>query len=99
MSGVNVFGEGVIAGLDHVKDRDAYIVEMEDRFAATPVFPQDIIPRGRQAHIGDGVWLKRCQACDDFMLTYGTAFIMKFALHEREHGVDVVGVNVPLLSR
>lgn len=100
MSQVNIIGEGSIAGARYVKDVDAFVAKNKERYAETPVFPADIIPQGRYAHIGEGVFLRRCSACDDFILTYGTvAYIREFAEHEAGHGLDVVGYNVPMLPR
>lgn len=100
MSQVNILGEGFIAGARYVKDIDAFIAKNEARYINTPVFAQEIIPQGRYAHIGDGVFFRRCSACDDFILTYGTvSYIREFAEHEASHGLDVPGYNVPLLPR
>jgi len=93
----NIAGENVILGADYARDREAFIAEMAERYALTPVFDPAVIPAGRAAHIGNGVFYRHCSGCEDFALTYGTPFIMAIAQHEASHGGLVAGYNSPLL--
>lgn len=73
-------------------------VRVIDTHAKTPVWDAEDIPRGRQMHLGKGVWLRRCAGCDDYMLSYGSSgYYYEFAQHEASHGLDVVGYNVPMM--
>lgn len=57
-----------------------------DAYGDTPTYDADTIPGGRCAHIGGGVFLKRCRRCDDYMLTYGgPPYVRPFAEHEATH--------------
>lgn len=98
MLGKNLAGDNNILGARYVKDPEAFIKKNEKRFAATPVFLQDTVPRGRYAHIGNGIWLRRCSGCDDFTLSYGTiAYLYEHGSHEASHGGLVAGFNSPVL--
>jgi len=75
------------------------IARITSRYAETPVFDPDVVPRGRYAHIGGGIWLRRCRECDDYVRSYGSvAYLYPFARHEASHGVDVAGYNTPMLA-
>jgi hypothetical protein len=97
--GNNIAGENVILGASFVRDKAGFIAHNEEKYAATPVFGADSIPRGRNAHIGDGIWMRRCTSCDDFTLSYGSiAYLHDHAAHEASHlGSVVPGFNSPLL--
>jgi hypothetical protein len=100
MLGNNIAGHKVVLGARYVTDPDAFIAKNEKRFRNTPIIEQKAIPNGRYCHIGNGVWLRRCSACDDYTLTYGTVlYLNEHLLHEASHGIDVIGVNVPILPR
>lgn len=91
---MNINGEGVITGKREHKGRSVV-----DEYARTPVFPMDVVPRGRQMHVGLGVWVNRCSACDDYTLNYGSrGYDYDLAVHEAAHGLDVPGYNVPLMA-
>lgn len=91
---MNINGEGVIIGKLVHKGRS--VVE---QYARTPVYPMDSVPRGRQVHVGEGVWVRRCAACDDYTLSYGSlGYDYELAVHEDAHGLDVPGYNVPLMA-
>ncbi len=75
-----------------------FLRSIEQRYRTTPVFDPNTIPRGYRAHIGGGIWMRRCRECDDYALTYGSVvYIWQLANHEAEHNIDVPGHNVPLL--
>jgi hypothetical protein len=99
MFGNNFAGEGVILGAGYVQNQEEFIAKNAEKYAETPVFDINIVPRGFHVHVGNGVWMKRCNDCNDYMLSYGTPFIMDFARHEASHGRKVAGVNVPLFSK
>jgi hypothetical protein len=100
MLGNNIAGHKVVLGARYVTDSDAFIAKNTKRHQNTPIFEQKAIPQGRYCHIGDGVWLRRCSACDDYTLTYGTVLYLNEHLrHEASHGIDVIGVNIPILPR
>lgn len=93
--GNNIAGEFTIgnaanerrARLDHIARPDQ------------PSYEADIVPNGRAAHVGGGVWLARCLECDDYTLTWGhLGWNYDLAMHTRAHGVDVVGVNVGMMA-
>lgn len=90
----NINGDNIIVGKPEHKG-----VRVIDTYSRTPVIDPDLVPRGRYMHIGSGVWLHRCAACDDYMLTYGTiGYVLEFAQHEYAHGIDVPGYNVPMMA-
>lgn len=94
----NIAGADIVLGAGSVKNLNQFIQKNEARFAATPVFPKTAIPNGVAAHIGKGVFLRRCVSCDDYMLTYGSIlYIHEFAKHEASHGGLVPGYNAPML--
>lgn len=95
--GENIAGQGVILGAQYVRDFDAFVTKNAAQYSRTPTFPIDEIPRGSRRHLGGGIWLARCRECDNYVLTYGTAWCYEFGKHERDHGLDVVGINVAIL--
>lgn len=99
--GVNLAGEGVILGTTYLDPDEAeeFIERCATLYAKTPVFAAADVPRGQYIHVGEGVWLKRCRGCDDYVMTYGTIlFTPVIGEHERTHELDVVGINIPLLG-
>lgn len=93
---VNLNGEGVIAGQQEYKGR-----HVADRYFRTPVFDPAVIPAGRQAHIGEGVWRTVCAepGCGVFVDNYGAiGYAYELAKHEAAHGRQVPGYNVALLA-
>lgn len=76
------------------------IQRVTSRYTATPSFEPGAIPRGAYAHIGGGVWLRRCRDCDDYVRSYGSVgYLYEFARHEASHGLEVVGFNAPMMAR
>lgn len=65
-------------------------------------YPELIIPAGRAAHIGDGLWFKRCPApwCNLSWTRRGGfyGFEREHAAHAVTHNIDVPGHNVGILS-
>lgn len=91
---MNLNGENVIEGHPVHKSRDC-----RDTYASTPVFDAESVPPGRKVHIGGGVWRTTCRACPAYVDSWGAqGWIPILAHHEREHGLDVVGINVAVLS-
>ena len=91
----NIHGENVIQGSPVHKSTDYRI-----RFAKTPVFTPEMIPAGRAAHIGNGVFRRYCAGdCGTFSDRWGgSGWDYELAKHEHEtHGLDVVGYNVAML--
>lgn len=74
-----------------------------DRHLNIPRFsyPAEIIPAGRAAHIGGGIWLKRCAApwCNLAWTRQGgfNAYEHEHTAHEITHNIPVAGRNVGLL--
>lgn len=101
MRGMNINGEGFISGAKFVEDKKAFIEETRKRYKKTPVIDMDKVPNGKQMHIGEGIWLKRCPECDIFELIYGgLSFVYTLDMHTyKAHKVDVVGINVAMLSK
>lgn len=103
--GQNIAGHNVILGFGYIKVEALAqrIEENEEKFSKTPVFPADIVPRGRQLHIGNGIWMHRCAGCDDYTLSYGSfGYLSEHANHEATHedvlAAGIVGYNVGILS-
>lgn len=96
MTLTNIYGEGVIIGAPVHKGTDK-----RTKYARTPVFDPSEIPAGRQAHIGGGVFRRKCAdpECGVYADTWGGVWwVPKLAHHEhQDHGLDVVGVNVAVL--
>lgn len=65
----------------------------------TPAWDADSIPRGRCAHIGDGLWLTRCAGCDDAVTHWGAMpYYATMGPHDVEaHGSQVAGINAGML--
>lgn len=86
----------------HSRGRDLTVASEHDaqlsaraqvRFAKTPVFKRSDIPRGRSAHIGGGVFLRRCRECNDFVLTFGHPYCSPIEDHESaKHGIMYGGI-------
>lgn len=95
--GENIKPAGMILGAQYVRDVEAFVEENRKRYERSPVIAADDIPRGHRCHVGNGVWLARCRECDDYALTYGTAWCYEFGMHEYEHGLDVVGITIGML--
>jgi len=87
------------------------VVEWEDQAksklacANRPSCSPELIPAGRCAHIGDGVWMHRCPEpeCDAFTLSWGAlpAYPYQTGVGHHavaEHGAQVAGINVGILG-
>jgi hypothetical protein len=98
--GNNIAGADIL-GAKYVRDLDEFFQKNEAKYQETPVFSEDIIPRGASAHIGEGIFLTRCTECDDYALTYGMlGYIYELAQHKTAHGLtDVPGLHVALLAQ
>lgn len=89
--------EGIAGGPARITND--FLRSIEQRHRKTPVFDPNEVPRAYRAHIGGGIWIKRCRYCDDYALTYGSlVYIWQLAQHEATHGEDVPGYNTPLMS-
>lgn len=92
---MNILGDNVIQGNPVHKGKDCRVT-----YANTPVFPPDIIPPGRSAHIGNGVFRSMCAGgCGAYADNWGGGYwIPELRHHEHSaHDLDVVGVNVAML--
>lgn len=98
--GSNIAGTDVIVGTEYIREgeMERFMRRLDEQYSRTPVFDAERIPRGKHMHIGDGVWLRRCRECDDYIKTYGAIdYIREFAEHEADHGLIVPGYNQALL--
>lgn len=92
---MNILGDGIIVG-DPVHKGSDYRVQ----YANTPVFAPEIIPPGRAAHVGNGVFRYVCAGgCGLFAERWGGwGWCPEMAEHEhKDHGLDVPGYNVAML--
>jgi len=95
MEAFNILGGETIQGNPVHKNRDYRAM-----YKNTPVFKPEIIPNGRSAHIGNGVFRSICAGgCGAYADTWGGGYwIPELRYHEHnEHGLDVVGVNIGML--
>ncbi|WP_159601298.1 hypothetical protein [Agromyces humi] len=97
IEGTNMNGEGVIVGWQTPE-------QARRNFASTMVWDPNRFSRSTSWHIGDGVWISRCndERCDAYVLHWGTlpahAHQIGIGNHEVEvHGSKVAGINVGLL--
>lgn len=95
-------------GVEVVRDYSASMAENQwndqeesaDKYSGTPGYLPIYVGSGRIAHVGDGVWLTRCNHCNLSMTHYG---MMQRYATTGQHEVDVhdgvvSGLNVGMLS-